>query len=1208
MADAIGERVQSLGDQVRKLKADKASKDKVDSAVKLLLAAKADYKAVAGEDWKPAKEEKKVKKDVTAREESVPKTSKQLEKEAKKAAEKAAKMAKFEEKKMAKKEEAAASDKPDKPKKEKREKKEEKEAAQYTINTKTGDKKDTKCPLPDAYSPAYVEAAWYSWWEKSGYFKPEYGRKNVKDVPEKGNFTMVIPPPNVTGKLHLGHALTNSVEDSITRFHRMKGKMTLWNPGCDHAGIATQVVVEKKLWKEEGKTRYDLGREKFVEKVWGWKKEYGAAIYNQLRRLGSSVDWDREVFTMDPKMCKAVTEAFVRLHEDGTIYRANRLVNWSCSLRSAISDIEVNKEELAGRTLLSVPGYKDKVEFGVIISFAYKVEGSDEEIVVATTRIETMLGDTGVAVHPEDPRYKHLVGKMVIHPFVDRKLPIIADDFVERDFGTGAVKITPGHDPNDYDCGKRNNLPVLNIFTDEGIVASGCGQFSGMKRFDARKAVLEELTNKGLYRETKDNPMVVPICDRSKDIVEPIIKPQWYVKCGDMADDAKKAVEDGEIRIIPESHKKTWNHWMEGMRDWCISRQLWWGHRIPAYQVSIEGKPSDPTDGDNWVSGRTEEEAMEKAVKRFKVAKEKIVLSQDQDVLDTWFSSGLFPFSIFGWPDQSDELDVFYPGALLETGHDIIFFWVARMVFFGQKLMGKVPFKDVFLHAMVRDAHGRKMSKSLGNTIDPLHVIEGISLDDLNATLVGGNLDPKEVAKAQEGQRRDYPNGVPECGTDALRFALCAYTSQGRDINLDVLRVQGYRFFCNKLWNATKFAMHYLGAEFEPTAGMVKQLHTTGESNKKGASFEVLPASDILNTPAGLGKLNSCLSTNQWLGGAQPTSTDIEAFKGLSDQPNYFTHPGLSRWYHRVNAMDDKEKAKLGKGKGMIVPQAAGLSPMDRWILSRLSDAAVTCNVAMEEYNFPSATTALYNFWLYELCDVYLEYLKPIFQGSDASAKMTAKNVLYTCLDAGLRLISPFMPFISEELFQRLPRWSSNEPPSICVTPYPEKEELNYRDTVVESEVEFIQKVVAVVRSTRSDYNLPNKTKTDLYLRCFEKEAAATLERYSSVIATLGYSGNVSVSDSPPSGCAIVTVSDKVAAHLVLRGLIDPPKEVEKLDKKRAALRIQLEKLNKAVKVPDYEKKVPDDVRAANAEKLTQTDSEIHRLTDAMAALSTIES
>ena len=362
-----------------------------------------------------------------------------------------------------------------------------------------------QCPLPDAYSPQYVEAAWYSWWEKSGFFKPEYGRKSIKDVPKEGVFMMVIPPPNVTGKLHLGHALTNSVEDAITRYNRMCGKMSLWNPGCDHAGIATQVVVEKKLAREEGLSRHDLGREKFISRVWEWKEDYGGRIYNQLRSLGSSVDWDRAVFTMDPKMSKAVTEAFVRLHDDGTIYRSNRLVNWSCTLRSAISDIEVDKVELAGRTALAVPGYKEKIEFGVIVSFAYKVEDSSEEIVVATTRLETMLGDTAVAVHPEDPRYKHLHGKYVVHPFVDRKLPIIQDTFVERDFGTGAVKITPAHDPNDYEAGKRNNLKFINIFTDDGELTPGCGKFSGMKRFDARKAVQEELDKLGLYRETKGN-------------------------------------------------------------------------------------------------------------------------------------------------------------------------------------------------------------------------------------------------------------------------------------------------------------------------------------------------------------------------------------------------------------------------------------------------------------------------------------------------------------------------------------------------------------------------------------------------------------------------------------------------------------------------------------------------------------------------------
>jgi len=1134
------------------------------------------------------------------------KTAKQLEKEAKKAAEKAAKLEKLAAK-QAKQKEAAPKDVE---KKDKKPKKEEKKitSAVYTSITKPGEKKDTQCPLPDAYSPGYVEAAWYAWWEKEGFFKPEYGRKNLKDVPEKGVFMMVIPPPNVTGKLHLGHALTNSVEDAITRFHRMSGKMSLWVPGCDHAGIATQVVVEKKLAREEGLNRHDLGREKFVERVWEWKNLYGDAIYNQLRALGSSVDWDRACFTMDPKMCVAVTEAFVRMHEDGTIYRSNRLVNWSCTLRSAISDIEVDKVELPGRTLMSVPGYQEKIEFGVIVSFAYKVDGSDEEIVVATTRIETMLGDTAVAVHPEDQRYSHLVGKSVVHPFCPRKIPIISDTFVEKDFGTGAVKITPAHDPNDFECGKRNNLPFLTIFTDEGEVSQGCGQFSGMKRFEARKAVLVALTEKGLYRGTADNPMVVPVCSRSKDIIEPIMKPQWYVKCDDMAKKAMEAVDSGELRIIPESHKKTWAYWMSGMRDWCISRQLWWGHRIPAYHVTIKGAPTpDAADNSYWVSGRTEQEALKKAAEQFKVAEDTITLSQDPDVLDTWFSSGLFPFSVLGWPEKTDELDIFYPGSLLETGHDIIFFWVARMVFFGQKLLGKLPFKEVFLHAMVRDAHGRKMSKSLGNTINPYDVIKGVSLEELHKTLEGGNLDPREIEKAKAGQKSDYPNGIPECGTDALRFGLCAYTAQGRDINLDVLRVQGYRFFCNKLWNATKFAMMYLGDDFVPSPGLVEKLAGPNSTKSSSSESNFTPLPSNINSPPVMSKLEGSLKASPFLSGPSPSDTDLKAFKQMKQQPDYFPTPALSRWYHSMNALTKSELDALPKGKGLLTPAPKPLGPMDRWILSRLSYTVSQVTQGFAEYNFPQATTALYNFWLYELCDVYLECLKPIFQGNDTSAALSARAVLYLCLDSGLRLISPFMPFISEELFQRLPRWDSSQPPSIMVTPIPQEQDTKvYSDPELESSVEFVQKLVGVVRSTRADYNIPNKIKTDLYLETKDQDLIKNLQYFRSTIGTLAYSNNVQLGDSPPSGCAIVTVNDKVSAHLVLRGLIDPAKEVEKLDKKRSALVGTIEKLMKAMSVGDYTTKVPEDIRKANEEKLNGSQLEATRLAEAIETLKKI--
>lgn len=631
-------------------------------------------------------------------------------------------------------------------------------------------------------------------------------------LPSKGRFVMVIPPPNVTGSLHLGHALTNAIEDAITRWHRMKGRSALWVPGCDHAGIATQVVVEKKLWREDKISRHDIGREKFIEKIWEWKESKGGRIYHQLKKIGSSMDWDRVSFTMDPKLCKAVTEAFCQLHEKTLIYRDKRLVNWSCTLKSAISDIEVDKVEIPGRTFLSIPGYADKVEFGVLVSFAYQVEDTNEEIVVATTRIETMLGDTAVAVHPKDERYTHLHGKFVKHPFVDRRMPIVLDEFVDMNFGTGAVKITPAHDPNDYEVGKRHDLPFITIFSDDGFVIGDYGKFAGMKRFDARKAVLASLKELGMYKDTQNNPMVVPVCSRSKDIVEPLIKPQWYVKCSDMAANATEAVRSGELKIIPESQTKIWYHWMEGIRDWCISRQLWWGHRIPAYAIkfkNVEDTPKDLPEEESWIVARNMEEAVEKAEKKFNLTKDKFLLHQDEDVLDTWFSSGLFPFSVFGWPDQTEDLNLFYPTSLLETGHDILFFWVARMVFFGQTLLGKIPFKEVFLHPMVRDAHGRKMSKSLGNVIDPMDVINGITLEGLYQQLYDSNLDPKEIDKAKAGQKQDFPNGIPECGTDAMRFALCSYLTQARDINLDILRVQGYRFFCNKLWNATKFALLY---------------------------------------------------------------------------------------------------------------------------------------------------------------------------------------------------------------------------------------------------------------------------------------------------------------------------------------------------------------------------------------------------------------
>ncbi|KAK7887022.1 hypothetical protein WMY93_026643 [Mugilogobius chulae] len=1070
-----------------------------------------------------------------------PKTEAQLKKEAKKRE----KMEKFQQKKEM---EAKKKTQPPSEKKAKPEKKEI-GVITYTVATQPGEKKDVISPLPDSYSPQYVEAAWYPWWEKQGFFKPEYGRKDISEPNAQGMFMMCIPPPNVTGSLHLGHALTNAIQDCLTRWHRMKGETTLWNPGCDHAGIATQVVVEKKLMRERGQSRHDLGRENFIQEVWKWKNEKGDRIYHQLKKLGSSLDWDRACFTMDPKLSYAVQEAFIRMHEEGVIYRSKRLVNWSCTLNSAISDIEVDKKELTGRTLLPVPGYKEKVEFGVLVSFAYKIDGSDEEVIVATTRIETMLGDTAVAVHPNDPRYQHLKGKTVLHPFCDRKMPVVFDEFVDMNFGTGAVKITPAHDHNDYEVGVRHNLAFINILDENGLLINvpppswysvrvhydstpDCAPFlpmsnswlpllalsanylppsdPGMKRFEARKHVLQALKDRGQFKEIKDNPMVVPVCSRSKDIVEPLLKPQWYVNCTDMGKQAADAVREGRLKIIPDHHLKTWFNWMDNIRDWCISRQLWWGHRIPAYFVTVNDssvKPGEDMDGHYWVSGRTEEEAREKASKRFNVTADKITLRQDEDVLDTWFSSGIFPFSIFGWPNETKDLSVFYPGTLLETGHDILFFWVARMVMMGLKLTGKLPFKEVYLHAVVRDAHGRKMSKSLGNVIDPLDVITGISLEGLHAQLTDSNLDPVEVEKAKQGQKSDYPSGIPECGTDALRFALCAYTSQGRDINLDVNRILGYRHFCNKLWNAVKFAMKTLGDNFVPS-----------------------------------------------------------------------------------------EKAQLC-GKESV---------SDRWILSRLSAAVVLCDEGFRAYDFPAITTAIYNFWLYELCDVYLESVKPVFskaEEDDRGEVWVCRQTLYTCLEVALRLLSPIMPFVTEELYQRLPRRRpQHDPPSVCVTAYPDSQEFCWHSEELDREMEFVMTVVKTIRSLRADYNL-TKTRADCYLQCIDSATVSLVEKYSLQIQTLSYSQAVipvSGTQTVPEGCAVAIASDRCTVNLMLKGLIDVEKEVAKLMTKKADLEKQMEKVKEKMAKSDYKDKVPQKVQEQDAEKLRQSQTELEKAKEAI--------
>ena len=983
-------------------------------------------------------------------------------------------------------------------------------ALESALKTPRGEMKDlVGTPMAKSYNPVAVEAAWYDWWERCGMFTPTMGTNKPK-------FVIVIPPPNVTGALHIGHALTNAIQDTIVRWRRMQGYEALWVPGTDHAGIATQTVVEKKLQREEGVTRHDLGREKFLERVFEWKDVYGGKICNQLRRIGSSMDWTREAFTMDEKLSKAVKEAFVRMFDEGLIYRDNRLVNWSCQLKTAISDIEVDYIELDGPTMLAVPGHTKKVEFGVITSFAYPFEDGQGEVVVATTRIETMLGDTAVAVHPEDERYKSLHGKFVLHPFNGRRIPIICDaELVDMEFGTGCVKITPAHDPNDFNTGKRHDLEFINVFTEEGLVnEQGGEQFQGMKRFECRVAITEALDKLGLYRGKANNPMRLGLCSRSKDVIEPMLKPQWWVNCQDMAKEACDAARDKRLEILPTFMEPTWFRWLENIRDWCISRQLWWGHRIPAFYVRFAGEGDDDCGMpggssekmDRWVIGRDADEARVSAEKKF--PGREFTLEQDEDVLDTWFSSGLFPFSVFGWPDETPDLAEFHPTSLLETGHDILFFWVARMVMMGMKLTGKVPFKQVYLHAMVRDAHGRKMSKSLGNVIDPLHVIEGIDLAALNETLVGGNLDEKERKKAQAGQKADFPDGIPECGTDAMRFALVSYTAQGRDINLDVLRVVSYRHWCNKLWNATKFAMMNLGDEYVPPADF-------------NATFDV-----------------------------------------------------------------------------QSLPLAA------KWVLSRLNATCASTNAGMEVYDFNTATNSVYAFWQYELCDVYIEIIKPVMSGSDEMAKKQLRDALWICLDAGLRLLHPFMPFVTEELWQRLPRTrNENTPKSIMIAEYPVAVD-SWANATAESQMQIIMDSVKAFRSLKSNYNLPPRARPDVFysVKTDDSEAAMKIDPEGLVsLAGVGELKQLAQGESAPPGCAVSIVNESVTVYVLLKGIVDAATEIAKLDKKLDLLTKSTEALVKKTQEDGYETKVPEKVRNENADKIAKQAEEIDSIKAARA-------
>tara|TARA_B110000444_G_scaffold177877_1_gene166537 strand:+ start:5286 stop:8054 length:2769 start_codon:yes stop_codon:yes gene_type:complete len=874
--------------------------------------------------------------------------------------------------------------------------------------------------MEKTYRPKNIETQWYETWENRGYFKPK----------ENGSpsFCIAIPPPNVTGNLHMGHGFQEAIMDALIRYKRMKGNDTLWQVGTDHAGIATQMVVERLL-SQENITRHDLGREEFIKKVWSWKKESGGAITKQLRRLGASVDWSRERFTMDDGFSRAVEDAFIKMYEDNLIYRGKRLVNWDPKLHTAVSDLEVISEE----------------EDGSLWHFDYPLSHGNKHLTVATTRPETMLGDVAVAVHPEDQRYKDLIGKNVILPLVNREIPIIADDYVDKDFGTGCVKITPGHDFNDYEMGKRHSLPVINIFDDDARLNENVPPvYIGMDRFDARKEIISNLDSLGLLKKIDAHKIKIPRGDRSGVIIEPYLTDQWYVKASPLAKKAVAAVEKGDIKFVPKQYENMYFSWMRDIQDWCISRQLWWGHQIPAWY----------DDKENVYVGKSEEEV------RTKNNLGDIKLRRDSDVLDTWFSSSLWTFGTLGWPEINKFLERYHPTSVLVTGFDIIFFWVARMIMMSLYFVDDIPFKTVFVHGLVRDSHGQKMSKSKGNVLDPIDLIDGIELEPLVKKRTSGMMVPKLREKIEQQTRKEFSEGIEAYGTDALRFTYYSLASTGRDINFDVGRIEGFRNFCNKIWNAARYVL----------------MNTEGQD---------------------------C---------------------GQNNHKNY------------------------------------QLSLPDRWIISRLQQAEKEVADAIENYRFDLASQAIYEFMWNEYCDWYLELSKPVLWGDDIASelKVGTRRTLIRVLETTLRMTHPFMPFITEEIWQQLKALVDEKGETIMLQPYP-IEDKKLIDNEATDNIEWLKKAVIVIRNIRGEMNISPAKLLTVYLRNGSSEDKCRLNENEAYLLKMGHLDKIIWLDCNEDVPASITVLIGEMEILVpMAGLIDKDEEIKRLDKELAKIKDEL--------------------------------------------------